>query len=388
MGRILISCILIFFVVFSFGVQAADKDSLAFQIEEYQKKLTDLRQQKSSLSSQIQYMDTQIYLTTLQTQETERKIIETEKEITLLDSRIIGLDTSLDYLSKLLLNRVVKAYKNNQISIFDLILNGNNVDDAMNKIKYFKTTELNNQKIMIQVQEAKLNFEEQKTLRENKKAELDALKITLAAQKANLIGQQQSKRRLLADTQNDEKIYQSLLAKTQAEYAAIQGIIAGAGTETKIRDVTKGETIASIIPGASCNSSAGHLHFIVEEGGSVNNPFNYLKSVEFNNCSGSSCGSGDGDSFNPSGSWDWPISPLITMYQGFGQTWAVRNSWVGQIYSSHNGLDIVGSSSNVVAVADGALYRGSYAIGCTLPYMKLIHKDSNIKTYYLHVYAQ
>jgi murein DD-endopeptidase MepM/ murein hydrolase activator NlpD len=76
------------------------------------------------------------------------------------------------------------------------------------------------------------------------------------------------------------------------------------------------------------------------------------------------------------------------MYQGYGNTWAVKNTWVGRIYNFHNGIDIIGSSTEVKAVADGTLYRGSYSVGCPLLYVKLAHKDSNITTLYLHVYAK
>ena len=59
-----------------------------------------------------------------------------------------------------------------------------------------------------------------------------------------------------------------------------------------------------------------------------------------------------------------------------------------KLITIHNGIDINGSSNNVLSVSDGDIYRGSYSIGCTLPYVKLIHKDSNIVTFYLHVYSQ
>ncbi len=251
--------------------------------------------------------------------------------------------------------------------------------------KYFRTAQNNNEKLLLQVQETKLNFEDQKKLREDKKIQLDQLSKLLEDQKVALDGQKVQKQRLLADTQNDEAMYQRLLARPKAEASAIQGIISGAGTETRIGEVKKGDSIASVIGGASCNSSGGHLHFIAKEGGSVVNPFSYLKPVEYSNCSGSSCGSGDGDPFNPSGSWDWPLDPTITMNQGYGVTWSVRNTWVGRIYSSHDGIDMTGASSNVKAVADGTLYRGSYAVGCALPYVKLVHKDSSNTTLYLHV---
>ncbi len=349
--------------------------------------LNNLSRTASTLKSEIQYMDTQIALTALKIQQTEEKIEITEKEIKILDSRIEGLDTSLNYLSKLLVERIIEGYKKRSVSILNLLFDSSNAYELIGKIKYLKTAQDNNQKVLVQVQETKLNFEEQKKLREEKKIELDNLKKTLDNQKATLNNQRLAKQKVLETTQNDEVIYQRLLEQTRAEYAAIQGIIARKGSETELRQVTKGETIASVIQGASCNSSGGHLHFIVEENGNVQNPFGYLKSVDYTNCSGSSCGSGDGDPFNPSGSWDWPLNPLIELEQGYGSTWGVRNTWVGRIYSFHNGIDINGSSNNVLAVADGTLYRGVYSVGCPLSYVKLAHKDSNIATYYLHVYS-
>ncbi|KKP60989.1 MAG: peptidase M23 [Candidatus Roizmanbacteria bacterium GW2011_GWA2_34_18] len=387
--KIIFFTILFFLVIFS--IQAQDNQQttdLQKKINEYQTKLSQLSQQKNTLSSQIQYMDTQIYLTGLQISVTEQKIVETEKEINLLGSRIEGLDQSLDYLSKQLIKRIVEGYKKRPFSIFSLLLDNKNANDFLNQVKYLKTAQTNNQKLLYTVQETKTNAEELKKLREEKKIELDKQTEALNYQKQSLNNQKVQKQRLLADTQNDEKVYQNLLAKAQAEYVAIQGIIAGAGTETKLKEVKKGENIASVISGASCNSSGGHLHFIVQQNNTVVNPFDYLKSTNYRNCSGSSCDSGDGDPFNPSGNLDWPLSPTIELSQGYGSTWAVRNTWVGRIYSFHNGIDINGSSNSVLAVADGTLYRGSYALGCTLSYTKLVHKDSNISTLYLHTYTQ
>ena len=376
-----ITIFVVLFFLITFSVHAQDTTDLQKKISDYQAKLQQLKLQKGTLSSQIQYMDTQAYLTGLQINQTEQKITGTGKEINLLGSRIERLDQSLDYLSKQLIQRIVEGYKKRPFSILSLILDNKNANDFLNQVKYQKTAQTNNQKLLYTVQETKTNAEEQKKLREVKKTELDQLNKNLEQQKIDLGYQKLTKQRILADTQNDEQTYQNLLARAQAEYAAIQGIVSGAGTETLIREVKKGDVIASIISGPSCNSSGAHLHFIVQDGGSVQNPFNYLKDVSHVDYT-------NGDSWSPSGNWDWPISPAIEFNQGYGETWSVRNTWVGNIYRFHNGIDIFGSSYNVYAVADGTLYRGSYAIRCTLSYAKLVHKDSNITTLYLHTYTQ
>lgn len=384
--KIIIFVILFLLVIFS--VRAQDTTDLQKKINEYQTKLQELKQQKNTLSSQIQYMDTQIYLTALQINQTEQKITSTGKEIELLGSRIEGLDQSLDYLSKQLIQRIVVGYKKKPLSLFSLILDNKSANDFLNQVKYLKATRDNNQKLLYTVQETKTNAEEQKKLREEKKVELDELNKNLGQQKIDLSNQKITKQRILTDTQNDERTYQSLLARAQAEYAAIQGIVAGRGTETELRQVSRGETIASVIPGVSCNSNGPHVHFTVLEGGSQQNPFDYLTSTNYVSYTS------DPWTQNASkANWDWPLISPIEFNQGYGaDTWFVRTY---RPYPFHNGLDISSSSNTVKAVADGTLYRGSYSVTVSdwcktgvLPYTKVAHKDSNITTLYLHTYTQ
>ncbi len=350
-------------------------------ISEYEQRLSSLGEQHRTLSTQIQYMDTQIYLTTLQIQQTEKQIVTTQNEIENLTGKIEGLNTSLDYLSKLLLKKIAESYKRREVPFFDIFVDSENASVLANRLKYARVAQENDRKVAFQVQQAKLNFEEQKTLREQKKLELDQLQNKLVVQKNDLDVQKSAKQKLLAQTQNDELRYQNLLANARAEQAQIQGIISGAGSETKLRDVSKGETIASIISGASCNSTGGHLHFTVQIGGGTADPFNYLKPVDHSDDSG-------GDSWHPSGSWDWPISTPISFNQGYGgDTWFIRTY---HAYSFHNGIDIYNGNLSVHSVADGTLYRGSYSGngGCALPYAKVQHKDGGIITLYLHTYVQ
>lgn len=383
----------LFFILFACFSGTADaqecktKEECQQKIQEYEKRLSEIHQQKNTLSSEIKFMDTQIYLTALKVQNTVHTIAKIEDEINTLSDKITGLSGSLDHLSKILLVKIAEGYKNREFTLFDILLDSENASILTQKIKYLKTVQDTDRRMAFRVQQTKDNFEEQKKLREQKVVELDELKVVLDQQKATLNNQRLAKQKLLEVTKNDEKKFQALLDRIRAEYTAIQAIVSGGGSETEIRPVKAGDLIASVISGASCNSSGGHLHFTVKVGADVVNPFGFLKPVDHKNCSGSSCGSGDGDPFNPSGDWDWPLNPTIEMNQGYGQTWAVRNSWVGRIYQFHNGIDINGSSNDVRAVAEGMLYRGGFtgSGGCTLPYVKVVHKEGNISTYYLHV---
>lgn len=349
---------------------------LAREIEQYQKELERLKSQASTLSNQIAQYDAQIRLTTL-------KIAQTEEKINLLGGRISQLQTSLNTLNNAFVSRVVRTYKMSKLSEpLLMILLSDDVSSAVVSYHYLKKIQEADRDLLVRLTKAQEIYKEQKINQEKLQEELEQQKMNLNAQK-------KAKANLLEQTRNDEKRYQQLLAAARSEFEAIQAIIAGKGEEVEVGKVSKSERIASVIQGASCNSGGEHLHFIVKIGNNTQNPFNYLKGgVDYQNCSGSSCDSSDGDPFNPSGSWDWPISPRIRFTQGYGSTWAIRNTWVGNIYKFHNGIDIRSESSpEVRAVEAGTLFRGSYTgyNGCRLRYVRVDHDNSDIETLYLHV---
>ena len=198
-------------------------------IDEYESKLTGIRAQKNTLSSQIQYFDTQIYIATTKIRETELKIQQTEEEINNLGQKIDGLNTSLDYLGKVLIKKIAESYKKKQATIIDLIVDSNNAMSLSNQLKYIQISQDNDRRIAFQVQTAKNNFEEQKALREKKKIELADLKITLDSQKIALNSQKADKQKLLDATNSDENTYQGLLEKAQAELSGFSAFVQSAG---------------------------------------------------------------------------------------------------------------------------------------------------------------
>lgn len=357
-------------------------------IQFFQDKVNELGDQGKTLSSQIAVMDNQIRLTETRISATKREIQDLALDIDTTTKKISQLQGALESLSAILIARVVATYEIGKADPLQILLSSNDFSSFFSRVNYLRVVQIHDKKLLYDTQQAKNDYTNQKEIFENKKRKVETLKEQLEAYTLQLDQEKKAKQSLLDITKNDEKRYQQLLARARAEFEAIQNITAGRGEETLVKDVSEGQKIASVITGSSCNSSGEHLHLIVSRGVNTENPFNYLNGgIDYENCSGSSCNSNDGDSFNPTGSWNWPINPKIRMNQGYGSTWAVKYTWVGRIYSFHNGIDIVGSSTDVKAVRDGALYHGHYSGGggCQLRYVKIKHKDSDVETLYLHV---
>lgn len=394
--KFLLTILIIFGLLFSFSTfyskglfaqDASQAEELQKQIREYEAKIQDLQGQQQTLASTISYLDAKMTLTQKQIAQTELEIALLQKDIDDLSVKIGSLETSLYHLTDALISRVQQSYKSQKEDPLVLLLFTNGFTEFINQYKYMKTTREYTKQLMDVAETQKINFDLQKQEKEKKQKEIAVKKQLLESQKIQLLAQQNSKKRLLLETKNSEKVFQSKLAQARQEFEAIQSIVAGKGKETKVGDVKEGSKIASIIQGSSCNSSNSHLHFMVAKDGIAQNPFSYLKSIDYENCSGSSCGSNDGDAFNPSGGWRWPIEAKVKYSQGYGYTWAVQNTWVGRIYRSHNGIDILSTSSDSVsAVRDGVLYRGSYSGsgGCNLRYVRVEQSDG-LSTFYLHI---
>lgn len=345
------------------------------EIEELEKKINDLRGEQKTLSSAIVYLNTKITLTHTQIAKTQVEVKQLEGDVATLSGKINTLNTSLDQLSTILLQRIHATYKRNQINPVILLFSSSGFADFLTRIKYLRLVQYHDRQIMYTTEQARANYDAQKSLKEQKQAEVEALQNKLLAQQSTLARQQQEKRSLLLETKNNEKEYQTRLSKAVAELTAIQGIIAGRGSETKVKDVNEGDKIASIISGASACSTGTHVHFEVVKSQAHQNPFGFLSSKDliWDNADSPQ---------NGSGSWNWPINDPIRVTQGYGNT-AYSSRYANNV---HTGVDMVSTSSEVKAVKRGTLYRGG--IGCgggTLQYVRVDHTDDDYDTYYLHV---
>lgn len=345
---------------------------------------SNIRETKSAaitLNNTISILNGQIQVQELQIDQTSAEIGALERQIGELTNRIAGLNLSLDRLSTVLVERVGEHYKNGRLNPTLMLLVADSFNQFLSNYKYLKMTQEQTADAMQRAEAQKITYDEQKALKEEKQAEVEAKRQALESQQAVLTKQRGEQQHLLTETRNNEARYQADLTKTLAELEAIQSIIAGKGDESRVGDVGEGDSIASIIVGASPCSTGTHLHFEVVQDGGHRDPAAYLKNIDavWNNQPDGSFGFG--------GDWNWPLNNPAKINQGYGMTYyaAVKRSYGG---APHTGIDMASKDANytVKAVKPGVLFRGSIRCGGgLLRYVKVEHKESNLSTYYLHV---
>ncbi len=214
------------FIFYSGSTVLADEVSDKFndlqnQISELEKKLEETWGQKQTLSSQIAYMNQQIQIAQLKINQTQAQISALEEEINDLSLKIDRLDVSLDKLSQLLLRRVVETYKKGQLEPALLLFATEDMSQFLNNYRYLQEAQKHDKTLILAVQAARDNFDAQKSLKEEKQAELEKLRTQLQQQNNALAQQRKEKDQLLVITKNDEARYQQLLAQAQKELASL-----------------------------------------------------------------------------------------------------------------------------------------------------------------------
>jgi len=373
-------------------VDVAKYQELTLKIQEYERILDVLNTTDKSLKTDLARIDNQMLLTQTKIAQAKTDIKRKEEELVLIGQDISTLQIKISRLADAVErqqetfdNRLQAQYKRSTINpIFELFLSSRSFSEAISEIKYLKIAELNDQRLIIQMNNSREDYKDQTALLEQKKSDALTVKAQIEAEQQrltnlenDLVAESEQKKQLLIDTQNDEAKYQQLLAQAKAEQAAISQIFAGADF-TNAKDVKAGDVIAVMgNTGAPSCSTGAHLHFEVHKDGVLQNAEDYLKNetLPFTDSPDSSTVNiGNGD-------WDWPMkSPIVT--QRFGKT--PHSYW----YSGgvHTGIDMISNESYLIYTpTDGKMIKKSGTCGSSTYNYVLIRHSDGVESLYLHV---
>jgi peptidoglycan hydrolase CwlO-like protein len=199
------------------------------KIHELEQKVNDLKKQENSLSSKIDVMDNQIQLTQYRINVVQEQINDTTLDIDTATKRIKNLEGSLYNVTKVLLNRIRATYQAGETEPLRVILASNNLQDFLSRENYLRIVQEHDRELLYNTQQAKVDYANQKSLLESKKKKIVALQSQLEAYTKELDTQNESEKKLLAETQGDEENYQRLLAQAKAQLEGFSRFTANQG---------------------------------------------------------------------------------------------------------------------------------------------------------------
>lgn len=194
-----------------------------------QGKLSLLQGQANTLSSQITIMDSQINLTQARIEVNKRDILSLTLDIDTATKKISTLSDSLNSITEVFLKRIVATYEAGSVQPMEILLSSTDVSNFLTRLNYLNIVRAHDQRLLIDVQQAKNDYSNQKDIYEAKKTKLESLKKQLEAYTNQLSQEKASKQDLLTQTQGSEATYQQLLTQAQAQLAQYTSFAVAAG---------------------------------------------------------------------------------------------------------------------------------------------------------------
>lgn len=202
-------------------------------------KLSETNAKKETLASAIEYLNSKIGLTQSEINEKTYQIQKLEDEILNLEGTISTLDLSLDQISKLLSEKIIRSYKNTRINPIYLLFGSDGFSDIISRYKYLKIAQTHNRNSIAELEIARANYDKQKTTKEQIQTQVLGLQTELLKEKQNFDYQQREKEQLLVVTQHEESRYQELLNKAIAQQQAFSRFITNQGGASILSNQTK-----------------------------------------------------------------------------------------------------------------------------------------------------
>src|ERR1035437_4560032 len=184
-------------------------------IQDLQNKINAAQAQKKTYSSQIELIGNKIKLTEYQIEATQEQITSVTLDIDTTSKKITSLQSTLETTITVLVNRIVATYEVGTIQPFQILISSSNASDFLTRLNYLRIARKHDRDLVIETQQAKVDYSNQKNIFEDKKQQLATLQQQLQAQTTQLDQEKQVQQQLLATTEAQIASYQAQISALQ-----------------------------------------------------------------------------------------------------------------------------------------------------------------------------
>ncbi len=197
-------------------------DEIQQQIDAFRANISSLQQQSNTLKREISLLDSKVKAAELEIRRTALNIKETEAGISDKNLALGQAELKLDRERQLLSKYVQAVYEADQQGTLEMILSNEKLSDIFDRASSLQEVQQGIQESMKAIKQVRVDLENDRQILEDRREELNQLKVLQEIQRRMLTFQQAERKNLLAQTKGQESNYQSLLKKAKADAESIR----------------------------------------------------------------------------------------------------------------------------------------------------------------------
>src|SRR5680860_189205 len=209
-------------------LQKKQLETLQAKQKDYQIQIAAKRNEKVSLTNQLDIIENRLAKAELDIEETALEIDKINLEIKKVEIDSDKLDQKITKQKDQIGGLLRLIYKQEQITTLEALLLNDTLSDFLNQIKYLQNTNEKLAENIDALKDQKEQLEKNRLTLENKNIDVKALKVKLQENRDSLTYEQGQKENILSQTMESEQAFQELLAKARAEQNQAQAEIANA----------------------------------------------------------------------------------------------------------------------------------------------------------------
>ena len=222
-------------------VNAASLSQIRKQIEQKKSELNENQKKQSDLVDQMTSLEQQINSKESDIAKLDSAISEAESQLVVLEEELAEAEEKVNTQNENLNARLRNMYKNGSIGFVDVLLDSGSFSEFLTNLDLVEKVYASDQEVLKGLQDAYDEIDKKKTEVEAAKKELDASKALAEQEKSELEANKSEVEKKKAAIAADAKENQKMLNKLEADAAALTSTIKSQGSSSTTSKYTGGQ---------------------------------------------------------------------------------------------------------------------------------------------------